>query len=100
MPLLPPVTKAIFPSSLAISIPFAGIGSPAPQQASLPRPPLRLVGASLGCATGGANNRISQENPHVKGLGLHYIWRSGVSRSGMLSFNAARILACSGLGRA
>src|SRR5271157_3818009 len=59
-----------------------------------------LLDFSLGCATGGANNRISQENPHVKGLGLHYIWRSGVSRSGMLSFNAARILACSGLGRA
>ena len=34
------------------------------------------------------------------GWSLHYIWRSGLSRSGMLSFNAARIRACSGLGRA
>jgi hypothetical protein len=52
------------------------------------------------CASCRVHNRISLGNPHVDGLSLHYISRSGVSRSGMLSFRAARILACSGLGRA
>jgi len=55
---------------------------------------------SLSCATGGVGTGISQGNPNLDGPGLHYISRSGVSRSGMFSFNAARILACSGLGRA
>jgi len=54
----------------------------------------------LGCATGGVGNSFSLGNPHAWGSGLHYISRSGLSRSGMFSFNAARILACSGLGRA
>ena len=56
--------------------------------------------ASLGCAAGGVGNSFSLGNPHGRVPGLHYISRSGLSRSGMVSFNAARILACSGLGRA
>ena len=39
---------------------------------------------NLSCATGGVGNPFSLGNPHVGSLSLHYIWRSGLSRSGML----------------
>ncbi len=56
--------------------------------------------SSRSCETGGVGNAFSRGNCYVTRLGLHYISRSGLSRSGILSFRAARILACSGLGRA
>jgi hypothetical protein len=78
-------------------------GSGGPRRAPtgvVPRGHVPSPWTSLSCATGRVGCRISQGKPHVEGPGFHSISRSGVSRAGMLCLNAARILACSGPGRA